>query len=131
MKIAKIIAVFGISFLFAWIIIRTFDQEPFREYAPILIPWFSKPVIPIWAYVASVFGIGLLLGFAASAYYYLVGQVGIRRKNVKIGDLEQELAQAKIELEQARKECGQDAENEQKADGEEPSDNSDNSFPQP
>ncbi|KMQ51783.1 hypothetical protein CHISP_1279 [Chitinispirillum alkaliphilum] len=66
---------------------------------PARILWYWTPGIPIYIYVTVAFGVGLLLGFAASAYYYLVGQFGLRRKNQLIKELDAELYQVKSELE--------------------------------
>lgn len=99
MRIAKWMVVFAFAFLVAWILIFTFTQEPFSMAVPVLLLGYRTPPIPIYAYVASAFGIGLLIGFFAAAYYYLVGQAGIRSKKRQIKGLEQELARVNGELE--------------------------------
>ncbi|MFP4164992.1 MAG: LapA family protein [Chitinispirillaceae bacterium] len=103
MGIVKWVAVFAVAFMAAWIMIFTFNQEPFSTRVPVIILGYRTPSIPIYAYVAGAFGIGLLIGVLAAAYYYLVGQSSIRKKKKEIKGLEDELIYVKSELDLYKK----------------------------
>lgn len=100
MKILKWIVVFVIAFLFAWILIFTFNQPPFREVAPARILSYWTPAIPIYIYVAGAFGIGLLLGLFAAFYYYFTQHKKVHKATKELHVLEERLAEAKRALEQ-------------------------------
>ncbi len=98
MRILKWVVVFAFAFVVAWILIFTFIQEPFAKAVPVIILGYRTVPIPIYAYVAGAFGIGLLIGFLAAAYYYLLGQAGIRKRKREIKQLEDELVSVKSQL---------------------------------
>lgn len=98
MTILKWIVVFAVAFMAAWILIFTFNQEEFSESVPVIILGYRTPAIPIYTFVAGSFGIGLLIGVLAAAYYYLVGQSNVRRKKKEMKQLEDELIYVKSEL---------------------------------
>jgi uncharacterized membrane protein YciS (DUF1049 family) len=88
MKVVKWCIIFAAGFAVSWILIFTFTQEPFKALAPAKVFWYNTSEIPIVAFVAITFGIGLLIGFFAAAYYYIAGQAGIRGKKKVIKELE-------------------------------------------
>jgi uncharacterized membrane protein YciS (DUF1049 family) len=100
MKILKWIVSFAIAFLVAWILIFTFIQEPFKVPASARILTYWTPAIPIYAYVAGAFGLGLLLGLFAAFYYYVVLQSKVHKSSRELHALEEKLADAHRSLEQ-------------------------------
>lgn len=99
MNLMKWFLVFIVAFIVAAILIFTFIQEPFRQLVPGRILTWRTPAIPIYAYVAGAFGIGLLFGLGTTLYYYILLQAKMHRKNRAIGDLETQLAEARLKLE--------------------------------
>ncbi len=100
MKVLKWIVSFSITFLFAWVLIFTFIQEPFKAVAKARILTYWTPAIPIYAYVAGAFGIGLLLGLFAAFYYYVVMQRKVHQRTKELRELEAKLADAKRVLDE-------------------------------
>ncbi|MFP4015021.1 MAG: lipopolysaccharide assembly protein LapA domain-containing protein [Chitinispirillaceae bacterium] len=98
MKILKWIVVFAVAFMAAWVLIFTFNQKEFSESVPVIILGYRTTAIPIYAFVAGSFGIGLLIGILAAAYYYLIGQSNVRKKKKEMKQLEDELIYVKSEL---------------------------------
>jgi uncharacterized membrane protein YciS (DUF1049 family) len=84
------------------ILVFTFMQPEFKATAQIKIPWLDLPKYPILMYVGATFAIGLLLGFLAAAYYYIVGQAGIHAKKKEIKRLDGVVADTNAELERQR-----------------------------
>jgi ribosomal protein L12E/L44/L45/RPP1/RPP2 len=84
------------------ILVFTFTQPEFKATAQIKIPWCDLPKYPILMYVGATFAIGLLLGFLAAAYYYIVGQAGIHAKKKEIKRLEGVVSDTNAELERLR-----------------------------
>ncbi|MBN1758347.1 MAG: LapA family protein [Chitinispirillaceae bacterium] len=99
MKIFKWIISFSIAFLVAWILIFTFIQEPFKVPVKARLLAYWTPAIPIYAYVAGAFGIGLLLGLFAAFYYYIVLQHKVHQRTRELHELEAKLAAAQRSLE--------------------------------
>jgi uncharacterized membrane protein YciS (DUF1049 family) len=102
MKLLKWIIVIAITVAATCILIFTFTQEPFKATAQIKIPWCNLPEFSILVYLAATFAVGLLLGFFAAAYYYIVGQAGIHAKKKEIKRLEGVVADTNAELERLR-----------------------------
>jgi len=102
MKILKWCFVFAIAFAAAWILIFTFTQAEFSASAPVKIFGYTTTPFPIYVFVASAFGIGLLIGFIAAAYYYVAGQAGIRGKKKEIKKLTESLSTVESELDRYR-----------------------------
>jgi len=102
MKILKWGGVFVIAFAAAWILIFTFTQAQFSTSAPIKIFGYTTAQFPIYVFVASAFGIGLLIGFSAAAYYFIAGQAKIRKMTKKIKALESSLSNVDDELDKYR-----------------------------
>ena len=93
MKFAKLATIITITVVVTCILIFTFTQEPFKVIAPVKILWYSTAnQFPLYVFAAATFGIGLLIGFFAAAYYYIAGQAGIRGKKKEIARLETEIA---------------------------------------
>ncbi|MDR2727660.1 MAG: LapA family protein, partial [Chitinispirillales bacterium] len=84
--------VFAIAFAAAWIIIFTFTQAQFSASAPVKIFVYTTAPFPIYIFVTAAFGIGLLIGFAAAAYYFVAGQTRIRKMTKTIKTLKKELS---------------------------------------
>jgi len=102
MKLAKWVSVIAATVVATCILLFTFTQKPFMNPAQI---WFfgrTMPEYPILVYVGATFAIGLLLGFLAAAYYYIVGQAGIHAKKKEIKRLEGVVADTNAELERLR-----------------------------
>ena len=99
MRVFKWTVVFLIAFMFAWVLIFTFTQEPFKTLVPGRVLTYQTPAIPIYAYVAGAFAVGLLIGFITAIYYYVLMQSQIHRKSKQVRKLEQELADANMEIE--------------------------------
>jgi hypothetical protein len=77
------------------------------ETAPVKIFWHDSQSFPILWYVGATFAIGLLIGFFAAAYYYIVGQAGIRAKKKEIKRLEDVVAGKAEEADGLRNSAGQ------------------------
>jgi len=102
MKLLKWISVIVVTVAATCILLFTFTQAPFRATARLWIPWCNLPEFSILIYIAATFAIGLLLGFLAAAYYYIVGQAGIHAKKKEIKRLEGVVADTNAELERMR-----------------------------
>ncbi len=100
MKLFKGILIFIVAFLFACILIFTFTQEPFKQLVPARVLTWRTPSIPIYAYVAGAFGIGLIIGLITTLYYYIVQQSKLHQKTRALRDVEEQLAVARRELDQ-------------------------------
>jgi hypothetical protein len=102
MKLLKWVLVIAFTVTATCILLFTFTQEPFKATAQIKIPWCNLPAFSILWYVAATFAVGLMLGFFAAAYYYIVGQAGIHAKKKEIKRLEGLVADVNAELERMR-----------------------------
>jgi uncharacterized membrane protein YciS (DUF1049 family) len=98
MKLVKWISVIAVTFAATLILVSTFMQDVFEKKAQIKVPFMDLPEYPILMYVGATFAIGLLLGFLAAAYYYIVGQAGIHAKKKEIKRLEGVVADTIAEL---------------------------------
>ncbi|MDR2577257.1 MAG: lipopolysaccharide assembly protein LapA domain-containing protein [Chitinispirillales bacterium] len=99
MKIIKWSLVIAVTAALTCILLFTFIQEPFRATAPVKVFWYEPGEFPIYMYVAATFGMGLLIGFFAAAYYYIAGQAGIHSKKRQIKRLEETIRERDGELE--------------------------------
>jgi uncharacterized membrane protein YciS (DUF1049 family) len=100
MKLFKGILIFIVAFLFACILIFTFTQEPFKQLVPARVLTWRTPSIPIYAYVAGAFGIGLIIGLITTLYYYIVQQSKLHQRTRELREVEEQLADARRELDQ-------------------------------
>jgi len=107
MKLVKWGLVIVVTVAVTCILLLTFTQPVFKETAQIKVPLCNLPKYPILVYVAATFAIGLLIGFFTAAYYYIVGQAGIRAKRKEITRLEGVIAEMTVELEGLRASLGQ------------------------
>jgi uncharacterized membrane protein YciS (DUF1049 family) len=94
MRIIKIIILFTIAFLMAWILIFTFMQPPFRALVPAKILAYQTPSIPIYYYVTGAFAAGLFMGLLLAIYYFISLKTELVKRNRKIAGLEAELRNA-------------------------------------
>jgi len=102
MKLLKWILVIVITVAATCVLVFTFTQPEFMVAVQIKVPWCNLPKYPILMYVGATFAIGLLLGFLAAAYYYIVGQAGIHAKKKEIKRLEGVVTDTNAELERLR-----------------------------
>ena len=101
MKVLKWLLIFFVAFLFSWILIFTFIQEPFKELVSAKILMYTAPKIPIYLYVAGAFAIGLLLGLFTAFYYYIVLQKKVHKTTKELHEVENKLADARRNLERS------------------------------
>jgi uncharacterized membrane protein YciS (DUF1049 family) len=102
MKLLKWVLVIVATVVATCILVLTFMQPAFMATAQIKVPLMQLPEYPILMYVGATFAIGLLLGFLAAAYYYIVGQAGIHAKKKEIKRLEGVVSDTNAELERLR-----------------------------
>jgi len=102
MKLVKWVLVIAVTVAATLILVLTFMQPEFMATAQIKVPFTQLPKYPILMYVGATFAIGLLLGFFAAAYYYIVGQAGIHAKKKEIKRLEEVVSDTTAELERMR-----------------------------
>ncbi|MCL2688917.1 MAG: LapA family protein [Chitinispirillia bacterium] len=103
MKILKWGSVVVITFAAACVVIFTFIQPEFSgTNAPLKFFKYTTAPFPIYIFVAAAFGIGLCIGLAATAYYYVVGLTGIRGKKKEIKKLTESISSIESELDKYR-----------------------------
>ena len=107
MKLVKWILVIAATVIATCILVFTFTQEPFKATAPIWLLGYNRPQYPILMYVGATFVIGLMLGFLAAAYYYIVGQAGIHSKKKEIKRLEGVVSDTIAEVDRIRDDATQ------------------------
>jgi len=107
MKLLKWVSVIVVTVAATCILLFTFTQEPFKATAQVWMFGRDMPKFSILVYIAATFAIGLLLGFFAAAYYYIVGQAGIHAKKKEIKRLEDAVADTTAELERMRESATQ------------------------
>ncbi len=107
MQLVKWLLVIVVTVVATCILVFTFTQPEFMAAAQIKVPWCNLPKYPILMYVGATFAIGLLLGFFAAAYYYIVGQAGIRAKKKEIRRLEEVISDMTRDMDDLRKSVGQ------------------------
>ena len=102
MKILKWGFVFAAAFAAACVVIFTFIQPEFSASAPVKFFKYTTAPFPIYIFVAAAFGLGLCIGLAATAYYYVVGLAGIRGKKKEIKKLTESISNIESELDKYR-----------------------------
>jgi hypothetical protein len=98
MRLLKWVVLFVLSFLFAWIVIFTFIQEPFMQAVPGKVLMYETPAVPIYLYLAGALVLGLAVGLGISLYYYVTLSAEIRRRKKEVRGLEEELDGVKRDL---------------------------------
>ena len=103
MKIVRWIIIFSIAFLASWVIIFTFNKEPFKAQVPAKILVWQTQSIPVYIYLTFAFCLGFVIGLLIVLYNAIVYRSKLSRANKKIHKLEQDLSSARYELEQLQK----------------------------
>lgn len=109
MRFLKWGIIFAIAFALSWVVIFTFNQEPFKIQVPAKILFWETRSIPVYAYITGAFFSGLFIGFCVVIF----DKIGFRRKmakkNKEFRKLENDLAivttdlgQCRLELSKAR-----------------------------
>jgi uncharacterized protein YlxW (UPF0749 family) len=104
MRFLKWSALFVAAFMMAWILIFTFTQEPFKNMVPARILAYQTPPIPVYLYVVTAFGSGLLIGLWVALYYFIVQKRLLGQKSKEAKALEEELIRSRNELERLQAE---------------------------
>jgi hypothetical protein len=79
MRLLRAVLGFGISFSFAWVIIFTFMQDPFRTAVSAQLFAYQTPPIAIYWYVLGAFAAGLLGGTVVAVLTWLRLTAQMRR----------------------------------------------------
>ncbi len=103
MKLLRWGLIFIIAFTAAWVVIFTFNQEPFKAQVPAKILVWQTQSIPVYGYLTFAFCLGLTIGILIAFYNGIVFRGKLSRTNKQMHKLEQELAAVKQELEQSQK----------------------------
>jgi uncharacterized membrane protein YciS (DUF1049 family) len=96
MRLLKWIIVFGVAFSVAWIVIFTFNQEPFTVRVSARIFNYQTPAIAVYWYVAGSLAAGLGLGLLIAAYTSIADGIHLRRARKRILELEQEIQRLQL-----------------------------------
>jgi uncharacterized integral membrane protein len=104
MRFLKWGIIFAIAFAVSWIVIFTFNQEPFKIQVPAKILFWQTRSIPVYAYITGAFALGLFIGICVVVYDQLVFRRKISKKNKEFRKLENDLAIVTAELGQCRQE---------------------------
>ena len=103
MRFLKWGLIFAIAFAVAWVVIFTFNQEPFKIEAPAkILLWQTKP-IPVYVYISGAFFLGLLIGLCITMYEKFSFHRKISKKNKEFRNLEKDFAIVTTDLEQCRR----------------------------
>ncbi|MBD3242316.1 MAG: DUF1049 domain-containing protein [Chitinivibrionales bacterium] len=92
MRFLKAAVFFAVSFIVAWVIIFTFIQPPFHQAVPAKLLWYQTDPYPIYYYLVGALVVGLAIGIAVSAYYYITLSSELRKARRKARHAEEELA---------------------------------------
>lgn len=103
MKLLRWGLIFIIAFTAAWVVIFTFNQEPFKAQVPAKILVWQTQSIPVYVYLTFAFCLGLTIGLLIAFYNVIVFRGKLSRTNKQTHKLEQELVAVKYELEQSQK----------------------------
>jgi hypothetical protein len=116
MRFIKWGLLFIVAFAVAWVVIFTFNQEPFKIQVPAKILFWQTKSIPVYAYITGAFFLGLFFGLCIVLYEKIVSLRKLSKKNKDFRILEQDLATARTDLESCRLELskGQKIESPQK-----------------
>ena len=94
MRIVSWLLLFVVAFFIALILVLTFIQPEFRPKVGVQILTYKTPwQLPVYIYVVGAFVAGLGLGIMQALYTFIRTRTEIFRKNRKIRDLEQQLAE--------------------------------------
>jgi len=104
MKVFKWLVLFAIAFLTAWILIFTFNQDPFKAKVPAQVLLYKTPPVAIYIYLTGAFLVGLLVGLWVAIYNYVTLKSKLSRATKKLSSTEHELSQATVDLENCRAE---------------------------
>lgn len=109
MRFLKWGIIFAIAFAVSWVVIFTFNQEPFKIAVPAKILFWQTRSIPVYAYITGAFALGLFIGVCVVIYDQVVFRRKISKKNKEFRKLENDLAivttdfgQCRLELSKAR-----------------------------
>jgi uncharacterized integral membrane protein len=109
MRFLKWGIIFAIAFAVSWIVIFTFNQEPFKITVPAKILFWQTRSIPVYAYITGAFASGLFIGICIVIYDQVVFRRKISKKNREFRKLENDfsivttdLGQCRLELSKAR-----------------------------
>ena len=102
MNVFKWLAIFAIAFLAAWILIFTFNQEPFKASVPAQILVYKTPPVPIYIYLTGAFSAGLIVGLWIAVYNFITQKAKLTRTSKKLHSIEHEYSQVTAELENCR-----------------------------
>ena len=85
MRTFKVLVLFLIAFVFAWIILATFTQAPFKAPVSAVVLWYQTPPLPIFWYVAGAVFLGIAIGVLCmvSPLMNAWAQVKSARKRIK------------------------------------------------
>jgi hypothetical protein len=92
MAFLKWAIVFAAAFCFAFVIIVTFSQAPFKQPVPAMIFSYQTKAIALYWYVAGALGIGLAVGLAISLYTYIDQNAKMFKKNKTVRELEEKVS---------------------------------------
>jgi hypothetical protein len=101
-KLLKWGLVFIIAFVFAWVVIFTFGQEPFKVPVPAKLLFWKTPSIPVYYYLMGLFAAGLLIGLCIAIYYRIMLFSKLSNKNKELRAANAEILRLKMDLEQSR-----------------------------
>lgn len=91
MALMKWLVLFLCAFCFAFVIIVTFSQAPFKQPVAAMIFTYHTPAIALYWYVIGAVAAGLALGLAVALYYGIVLKTALHKKNKRIRELEDKL----------------------------------------
>lgn len=91
MALMKWLVLFLCAFCFAFVIIVTFSQAPFKQPVAAMIFTYHTPAIALYWYVIGAVAVGLALGLAVALYYGIILKTALYKKNKRIRELEENL----------------------------------------
>jgi uncharacterized integral membrane protein len=103
MRFLKWGLLFAIAFAAAWVVIFTFNQDPFKIEVPAKILLWQTKSVPVYVYISGAFFIGLLIGLCMVMYEKFSFHQKISKKNKELRNLEKDLAIVTTDLEQCRR----------------------------
>jgi hypothetical protein len=109
MRFLKWGIIFAMAFAVSWVVIFTFNQDPFKITVPAKILFWQTRSIPVYAYITGAFALGLFIGICIVIYDQVVFRRNISKKNKEFRKLENDFAivttdlgQCRLELSKAR-----------------------------
>lgn len=91
MRFLKAAVFFAVSFAAAWVIIFTFIQPPFHQAVPAKLLWYQTDPYPIYYYLIGALVVGLAIGLAVTAYYYITLSSELRKARKTARSAQEEL----------------------------------------